>query len=123
MRPSPRLRRRALDWIAAALAAAAIFVVPGFAIALWDGRLEGWDVVLGAFAIVAGLAALAFHVRRHHAVAALILGTVLAWIAFLASAFVGLNTSLCGDGALAQTVAGIALVAGYVAVAAWALLG
>ena len=61
---SRRPRRRALDWIAAALVAAAVFAVPGIAIGISNGGIHGSDVPLALAGLGAGLLAVAEHARR-----------------------------------------------------------
>jgi hypothetical protein len=115
-----------LDWVAAALVAAAIFAVPGFAIWLSSGGLRGWDAAGAVAAISAGLLALAFHARsrrRGETAAIVVGGGALAWLAVFGAFIALFGAAICGTGRLATTVSWVGFVGVYLGVGAWSLLG
>ena len=121
-------RRSALDWTAAALVAAAVFVAPGLAIGLANGGVKGGDVAYALVGIAACAAALLFYVRRRAAprgetLLVTVAGGFLSWIVLFAGFIVFYGASFCGNGRAATTVSWVVLFVVYFAVAVWALLG
>jgi hypothetical protein len=121
-------RRSALDWTAAALVAAAVFVAPALAIGLANGGVKGGDVAYALVGIAACAAALSFYVRRRAAPPGETLwvtaaGGFLSWIVLFGGFIVFYGASFCGNGRAATTVSWVALFVVYFAVAVWALLG
>jgi len=112
----------ALHWGTAALAAAALFIVPWLIVAALNGDLHGWWFAL----LVAGVAALVVHVRlqpEHASRAALWLvlteGALLVGLVGLVVERVA--TDSCGSGTAADLVEWIGGSAIYLGGGAWAL--
>ena len=118
-----RPRRRALlDWGAAALAAAALFLVPWLIVAVLKGDLHGWWIAV----LVICAAALVLHVRlqpEHSSRAALWLvltqGAIVVGLAGIVVEIAA--TDSCSGSLAANLVKWIGAAAIYLGAGAWAL--